>query len=264
MSKAFKVIQQARINKNNEFYTTFEHMEYLFRNEEIKQALKDKIIYLPCDTENSMIYKYLAANKKSLQIKDILRTSDDYYQHLDLYQKCDIVFTNPPFTGLRKYVTWLDEDLNKKFILFSSWGSFVLWDKFWDKLLLTKRYRLLSDRKFEYIPYDTISGDKAIVSAFVFTNIESFTNIRRHRERDIKNQKDLNIYLKEKPDKVYYRNNDNVLYVQNSLYIPKDYKGEISVQQMTYMTYEKDLIYVRKDNNDLYRYIVKIKDQDND
>lgn len=259
MSKAFKVIQQARINKNNEFYTTFEHMEYLFRNEEIKQALKDKIIYLPCDTENSKIYKYLTANKKSLQIKDILRTSDDYYQHLDLYQKCDIVFTNPPFTGLRKYITWLDEDLNKKFILFSSWTTFYTWNKFWYNLAITKRYRVLVDHNFENIPYDTISGDKQIISAFVFTNIESFTHINRYKERDIKNQKDLNIYLKEKPDKVYYRD-DNVLYVQNSLYIPKDYKGEITIHPSTYLKYENDLIYVRKDNNDLYRYIVKIKD----
>ena len=51
-----------------------------------------------------------------------MRTDDDYYSHLDLYKKADLIFTNPPFTGLYKWVTWL-LNMNKEFVLWGPWLS---------------------------------------------------------------------------------------------------------------------------------------------
>ena len=126
------ILNRAKLAQNNEFYTEYKTMEYLFESEEqgpqFCEFVKNKIIYLPCDTEASNIYKYFVANKERLQIKERLRTSDDYYGHLDLYEKCDLVFTNPPFTKLYKYTKWLEYDLNKKFVLWWSWTSISFYE----------------------------------------------------------------------------------------------------------------------------------------
>lgn len=106
---AIDKLVRAKRAKNNEYYTKYEDVKFFVENSQIKDYLRDKTVYLPCDTEDSHIYKYLVDNKQTLGIKEILRTSDDYYDHLDLYEKSDVVFTNPPFTGIRKWLSWLDE-----------------------------------------------------------------------------------------------------------------------------------------------------------
>ena len=161
---------RAQKAKNNEFYTEYKTMEYLFESEEqgpqFCEFVKNKIIYLPCDTEDSNIYKYFVANKERLQIKEILRTSDDYYGHLDLYEKCDLVFTNPPFTGLYKYTKWLEYDLNKKFVLWWSWMSISFNDyiefcnKKWKILTIMNELNLYSNL------------NQKAVNCFVFTNVD--------------------------------------------------------------------------------------------
>lgn len=257
MSLNNKRLLQAKKNKDNEFYTTFEHMECLFQNPQLNDVFKDKVIYLPCDTEESKIYQYLLKRKDELQIKDILRTSDDYYSHLDLYEKADIVFTNPPFTGLRKYVRWLEDELNKKFILFSSWMTFCYCNQFWDSLLLNKTWKILNNKKFKYIPYVLQDCTKKCVDSFVFTNISNIDN-NISQTRRIQKQKSLQYYLDNKKEHIHFRN-DDVLYIQNALYFPSDYYGEASIRPMTYNTYINDLEFVRKEDG--CRYIVKRKKQ---
>ena len=259
MSLSNKSLNTAKKNKNNEFYTTFEHMECLFQHPQLDSVFRDKVIYLPCDTEESKIYQYLLKRKDELQIKEILRTSDDYYSHLDLYEKADIVFTNPPFTGLRKYVRWLEEDLNKKFILFASWQSFFFFERFWDNLLLNKTWKILNNRSFENIPYILQDGSKKSVGCFVFTNIDNIKHIRRQKNiRDIQKQKSLKCYLDNKKEHIYFRD-DSILYIKNALYYPNDYYGEASIQPATFNTYINDLEFIKKETGG--RYIVKRKKQ---
>lgn len=249
----------AKKNKNNEFYTTFEHMECLFQNSQLDDVFKDKVVYLPCDTEESKIYQYLLKRKDELQIKEILRTSDDYYSHLDLYEKADIIFTNPPFTGLRKYVRWLEDDLNKKFILFAGWTTFFFFERFWNSLLLNKTWKILVNGSFENIPYDLPNGNKQCINAFVFTNIDNIKHIRHYKNiRDIQKQKSLQYYLDNKKEHIHFRD-DDILYVQNALYFPNDYYGKVSIRPMTYNTYIDDLEFIRKEDG--CRYIVKRKKQ---
>ena len=50
-------LQRAKNTKNDEFYTLYENIE-----KEIsfyKEELKGKVIYLPCDSEESNFWKYL-------------------------------------------------------------------------------------------------------------------------------------------------------------------------------------------------------------
>ena len=118
-----KNLQGAHDRQDNEWYTLYSSVEYVFNNVDgLKEYVKDKILYLPCDTEESNIYKYLINNKEELQIKEILRTSDDYYKHHDLYRKADIVITNPPFTKICKWILFLYE-MNKEFII---WAPFTV------------------------------------------------------------------------------------------------------------------------------------------
>lgn len=259
MSISNRSLNTAKKHKNNEFYTTFEHMECLFQHPQLDSVFRDKVIYLPCDTEESKIYQYLLKRKEELQIKEILRTSDNYYSHLDLYEKADIVFTNPPFTGLRKYVRWLEDDLNKKFILFSSWMTFYFWIRFWNRLHIDKRWKIINNVDFENILYDTPTG-KIGIQAFVFTNIETLEHIKRRKTRNIEKQKTLEYYIKEKSNTVFFRD-DNILYVKNALYLPKNYYEEISLQPFTYETYKDYFELLRVDEKDQGRYIVKRKKQ---
>lgn len=149
-----KFLLKAKSVKNNEFYTTLEHMEDLFETpNNLTEVLKDKIIYCPCDTEKSQIVKYLKSHQNELKIKEIIYTSDDYYSHEELYDKADIVFTNPPFTGLRAYIKWL-ESKNKHFILFWSWNSVFCYDTFFENIL-SRKWKIISSDKFQNIFYDT-------------------------------------------------------------------------------------------------------------
>ena len=183
-------------------------------------------------------------------------TSDDYYSHLDLYEKCDIVFTNPPFTGLRKYVKWLEDDLNKKFILFSSWPSFYIWDYFWDKLL-NNEWKVLTGKKFELIDYLTDNNTYAHIPTFVFTNINAIQEmaINRDTKRDFTKQKTFEYYTANRPEYCYIK--DGLLYVKNALYVPNDYYGLISLQVPTYLTYKDYFDLIRKEQKG--RVIVKRK-----
>lgn len=262
MQKSLKNIHKAKAVKYNEYYTTIEHMNLLFENPYMKTVFTDKIVYLPCDTESSKIYQYLVKHKDKLQIKEILRTSDDYYSHLDLYEKCDLVFTNPPFTGLRKYIKWIENDLKKHFILFSSWTSFYIWDYFWDKLL-NNEWKVLTGRKFELIDYFTGNNIYVHIPSFVFTNINYIQDvpINVDKRRDFNNQKSLEYYMLNKPEYCYLRD-DGVLFVKNALYVPNDYYGEISLQICTYFTYKEYFDLIKREQKG--RVIVKRKRENNE
>lgn len=209
---------RAKKAKNNEFYTEYKTMEYLFESEEHKNQfrnfVKNKIIYLPCDAEWSNIYKYFVNNQKNLEIKEILRTDDDYYSHLDLYKKADLIFTNPPFTGLYKWVSWL-LNMNKEFVLWGPWLS-LSWARYTRLSLYNNVLKILT--KYTENEITCYSPDKQkSVAVFIFSNIKT---IKKHNSVDL-------------PD---FTNNINNIKTYNSIpYIkkfkdfPKDYYDEIII-----------------------------------
>ena len=227
---------KARRAKNNEFYTEYKTLEHLFESpeygEQFQSFVENKIIYLPCDTEDSNIYKYFVANQEKLKIKEILRTSDDYYKHLDLYEKCDLVFTNPPFTKLHKYAKWLDYDLNKKFVLWWSWQSvcFAI-----IKDLFSKHWKIICDARLW-------KGDKS-VCCFIFTNIETAkpmncglnpTNTKVEDLPIIENIKDIEPQPSHSPHPL--EQYLNVPYINRAKQFPINYYEPILIPPTVYLS----------------------------
>lgn len=110
---SLKTLQEAKKKKNDEFYTPYSMVESIVKV--FKEELwKDQIIYCPCDAEWSNFPKYFKEHKE-LGYKDIWNTSDDFHTHTDLFEQCDIIITNPPFSIIRDWLDFIAK-FNKKVI----------------------------------------------------------------------------------------------------------------------------------------------------
>lgn len=108
-----KTLQEAKKKKNDEFYTPYSMVESIVKA--FKEELwKDQIIYCPCDAEWSNFPKYFKEHKE-LGYKEIWNTSDDFHTHTDLFEQCDIIITNPPFSIIRDWLDFIAK-FNKKVI----------------------------------------------------------------------------------------------------------------------------------------------------
>ena len=110
---SLKTLQEAKKKKNDEFYTPYSMVESIVKA--FKEELwKDQIIYCPCDAEWSNFPKYFKEHKE-LGYKEIWNTSDDFHSHADLFERCDIIITNPPFSIIRDWLDFIAK-FNKKVI----------------------------------------------------------------------------------------------------------------------------------------------------
>lgn len=110
---SLKALQEAKKKKNDEYYTPYSMVESIVKA--FKEELwKDQIIYCPCDAEWSNFPKYFKEHKE-LGYKDIWNTSDDFHTHTDLFEQCDIIITNPPFSIIRDWLDFIAK-FNKKVI----------------------------------------------------------------------------------------------------------------------------------------------------
>lgn len=113
----------ARSSKKDEFYTLYKDVK--FELDHYIDQFKDKVIYCPCDTEESAFVKYFLELKAKGLIKELLYTSlqsrIDFLSDtaIDNYKRSDVVITNPPFSLFRPFLSLLNS-LNKKFII---WGN---------------------------------------------------------------------------------------------------------------------------------------------
>lgn len=271
-------LNRAKKNQNNEFYTTEYQAEYIIKH--IGKYFKNKTIYCPCDTIESEIVKSLIRHKDEYQIKDILYTSDDYYSHLDLYEKCDIVYTNPPFTREDKYMKFL-EQMNKKYILFASImtiraGTFGI-----DRYLITgyesygsggkpgvftqEQYDQLNDFHSKLSMFKQPDGTYKAVNYFLMTNTAEFSvdNKQLKDNKQIKHKYEESI---TKYSKYVYYHNDQ-LYVDYATYLPINYKDEFWINVNAYLTYKNDFELVKydkqhicKDGKVRAKVLVKLKE----
>ena len=113
------------VRRYDEYYTRYEHVKNIFERYIPNEELKDKIIYCPCDSDESNFVIYLKEHKDDIQYKELIYTSDDYNTHLDLFEKCDIIITNPPFSKIIKEFIPILNKVNKKFFILGSMVS--LW-----------------------------------------------------------------------------------------------------------------------------------------
>lgn len=227
-----KNLQGPLDRKDNEFYTLYSSVEYVFNNVEgLKEYVKDKILYLPCDTEESNIYKYLINNKEELQIKEILHTSDDYYKHHDLYRKADIVITNPPFTKISKWILFLYE-MNKEFII---WAPFTVFQyKSLSEYVIRDEMRcILHNKELNYFERPDGSIKQAGYTVII-SNIKSINAFSFGLKIDKKNTME---YLKQNNKIVYYKDIPILKRIDD---FPCDYKGPIYISHIALIKYNND------------------------
>jgi hypothetical protein len=116
-------MKSARRNGKNEFYTQYK--DIAFECDHYIEQFKDKIIYCPCDNNESSFVKYFNELHNQGVIKEVWHTSlEEGVDFLgseakEKYKNADIIVTNPPFSKLREFIEILNS-LNKDFII---WGT---------------------------------------------------------------------------------------------------------------------------------------------
>ena len=234
-----KNLQGAKDRQDNEFYTLYSSVEYVFNNVEgLKEYVKDKILYLPCDTEESNIYKYLIINKEELQIKEILHTSDDYYKHHDLYRKADIVITNPPFTKICKWILFLYE-MNKEFIIWAPFNVFIY--KSLSEYVIKDQLRCIlhNDKELNY--FERPDGSiKQAGRTIIISNIQYFKSYSKKLKIDKKNTME---YLKQNNKIVFYK---DIPILKGIADFPCDYKGPIYISYSAVIDYRNEFIFANE------------------
>ena len=136
MAKNNKNLQDAKRNKNDEFYTRIEDVEKEMVH--YKEHLKGKWVYCPCDDFRwSNFVKYFKEHFEEYGLRHLTATNydigdgawrydyDGITEHADMLEgngdfrseectaikdECDIVITNPPFSLFREFIKWLEGD----------------------------------------------------------------------------------------------------------------------------------------------------------
>lgn len=151
----------------DEYYTPMTMVEKVFEYYILPEQLKGKVIYSPADCEQSNFTKYIDAHKDDLGIQEFIHTSDDFNTHRDLFEKADIVITNPPFSKIVNELLPLLKETNTDYFLF---GSLVDVEYY---------HKVDNNSKFYYgcirEPFDTPFDSKQVVGTNkIFINYQIF------------------------------------------------------------------------------------------
>ena len=234
-------LNNAKIYKNDEFYTQFTDIEKELQY--YLPHLKGNVIYCNCDNpEQSNFWKYFHINFKKLKLKKLISTYYDkektvyktvYDGKEDIKtplqgngdfrsQECrtilaeaNIIITNPPFSLFRKYIRQLI-DLDKQFLVVGSKNSIPYKDFF----------PLLKENKV-WVGVNNIQKFLQLDGSFkTFGNIGWFTNLdisKRHKQLINKLSK------KYSPEEYPKFDNFDAINVNKVLDIPIDYYGIMGV-----------------------------------
>lgn len=234
-------------NKYDEYYTTYEEVEWIFNNLTI--PVKDKIIYCFCDNEESAFVKYLK-NHTELGYKELIYTWDDYNTHLDLFDKADIYITNPPFSKIiKEIIPILNDRPDKDYFLFGSFANIV-------------RYRKLLSNKYIYRRNNFVFNTPHINKNGTYQTVVQYTCYITTIKQSYY---DKPIIKREYKDRIYWKSNDNRegLMIDRLNRIPDDYY-DYMLTPITilldpiiekYDIYWNDRSFSYKCNDDKKRYI---------
>lgn len=124
--------------------------------------MQGKKIILPCDQEWSELYKACLAKGLDCEIGQDMWNTD--------YSKYDLVFTNPPFHGLYKWIRYLNNN-NVKYLLFAPWAIIGpcadIKHDFYNKV-----YYIEDFRNNNHTIFKTQNGDNYAVHWGLITNLE--------------------------------------------------------------------------------------------
>lgn len=183
---------------NDEFYTKKEQVEETFRRIDNNQ-FEGKIIYSFCDDDESEWVKYIKANKNELKYKEYIYTSDDYNKHIDLFEKADIVITNPPFSKIIKEIIPILKKTKCKYLLF---GSSIHLDTYFNLDNSIISYGQFKSERIYYVPYiykETNKCNEYLGYVCLFGNLKKDENYENECVKyDLKrlNETEFNLYVK--------------------------------------------------------------------
>lgn len=165
-------LNRAIAAKNDEYYTPMKTVQRVFEVYLSSYDFKDKIIYCPCDSSASNFVIYLLAHKSDLQYKELIYTWDDYNSHGALFNKADIIITNPPFSKLIREFLPLLNYYQKDFFIFGVKASLEGYYKQLPNVNFYKR-----DFTFETL-YTTDKNEEKRVETVYITNLDLDSNFK--------------------------------------------------------------------------------------
>lgn len=201
-------------NKYDEYYTTLEEVEYIF-NSVINEDFTDKIIYCPFDGDESAFVKYIIGEYKKLGYKEFWYTSDDFKNHEDLIEKCDVIISNPPFSLLSKEILPMFKRYNKKFFLF---GSLICVNKY-IQTYLSNELKYIRRNQFKFITPHINENGKNFTNVSGTIYLTNFDIKETYKEYKL-NNKFLSKTFNDIPH-VYYQ--DGTLTIDKMNDFPNDY-----------------------------------------
>ena len=228
-------LNNAKQNKNDEFYTRYEDIEIFIS--QYQEHLKDKVIYCNCDDPSfSNFYKFFKINFTKLGLKRLIATykSDEPYRYdydgineiktpiesglfeynsniINEFKDNIIIVTNPPFSLMRLYIHFL-MNLNVKFMIIAPVTIISIVELF-DYFKQNKIWALNRDLFRNFITPDNKIAE---ANSNFFGNIES--KIPYYKFTKKYNNKEYQKYV-----------NSDCLYINKTENIPYDYKGYMAV-----------------------------------
>ncbi len=256
-------LHQAKIKKNDEFYTNLSDIEKELNN--YISFFKDKIIYCNCDdSSKSNFYQFFKNNFNKFKIKKLIATcyikdqkgkitifnglienisylkdNGDFKSEecLELLKESDLIVTNPPFSLFKEYLNLLIEN-NCNFIIVGNKNMSVAKNIF--PLFKNNKIRFGYNNITSFItPDNTIKK---------FGNIGWFTNLPVNKQNQIKFTKS---YLNNENNYPFFMGT-KIINVNKIIDIPNDYNGIMGVP-ITYLEYH---------NPDLFEIIATSTDND--
>ncbi len=232
-------LDRAKKTKNDEFYTLAKDVKEMLDNLTAEMT-KNKIILCPADDyRRSEFVKYLRENFTRLGIKELWAywidtqntiftgylwkyngkneyvTEVGYFDIPPVFDECDIIITNPPFSKIR----FLFESLakkQKKFILLAPF-HFIGYDV-WHKYLKNNKLYYYGFKGYYF------SGANKSVTCVWINNL----GIEKLKKMP-KNTQELKDFV--------YLDNTKILYVETIKNLPKNYDGLMAVP-LTFVFYD--------------------------
>ena len=231
---------KAKQLKDDEFYTPYEQFECWLKKC-LLDKLQNKIIYCPCDAEWSNIVKVLRDYKDVLKYKELIYTSDDFRTHDDLFMKCDVVITNPPFSLSIEFYKKLKEH-NCKFFIYGDKSN--IWKIDFKDDIVNFRTKCLYSNEIDFRPiFKRPDGQFKKISYHIYTNIDG---INMQGSNDIEFTKTLKeLQLEGKCKYTDYQ----IVSVDNWREYPKDYYGLAVISPIRYMRWFDKLDIISTDRN---------------
>ena len=246
------------VRRYDEYYTRYEHVKNIFERYIPIEELKDKIIYCPCDSDESNFVIYLKEHKDDIQYKELIYTSDDFNTHLDLFEKCDIIITNPPFSKIIKEFIPILNKVNKKFFILGSMVSICAYTL---RLKINVKFvRVTSEDYFDFImPEDSNLPNYPL---YIYISNMNINNYYKEPKFD-KEEKNM-VHVIRKTDgkkfKHYSRINNIPLDEYDEIYVPVTVLLEHNKKYFDIIELGNKTIYIFEDGKIRYtRVLVKRK-----